>query len=170
MPQNILAILSHTPIWVWAIFALVLFLGYQHTRDRTISVWRLLLLPLILLLAAASSYASAGAAGLPTVPAVLVGLVIGGVGGWLLERDGATRRLPGGRLWLRGEWGSLVQIVLIFVFRYAIAVIAAVNPMLATDPTWHIATVFVSTLLTALILGRTAARLRIYFTTQPAGA
>ena len=167
MPQNILAILSHTPIWVWALYAVVLFMGYQRTRDRTVAVWRMMAFPVVMIVLALSTMIGAG---LGVLPAALVGLAIGGVSGWLLERDGATRRLPGGRLWLRGEWGSLVQIVLIFVFRYAIAVIAAVNPMLATDPTWHIATVFVSTLLTALILGRTAARLRIYFTTQPAGA
>ena len=45
-------------------------------------------------------------AGLGVLPAILVGVVVGGVSGWLLERDGATRRLPDGRLWLRGEWWS----------------------------------------------------------------
>jgi len=164
---SLLAILTHTPIYVWAIFALILFLGYQRTRDRTVSLWRLLLLPLILGVVAVSGFAGAG---LSTIPAVVVGLAIGGVAGWLLERDGATRRLPAGRLWVRGEWWSLVQIVLIFGFRYSIAVSAAVDPTLATDPTWHLATVFVSSLLTALILGRTAARLRVYFTTRPAEA
>ena len=28
-------IISHTPIWVWGLFALLLFLGIQRTRDRT---------------------------------------------------------------------------------------------------------------------------------------
>ena len=48
-----LAILTHTPIWVWAVFALIIFLGYQRTRDRTIQLWRLLLLPVIMILLAA---------------------------------------------------------------------------------------------------------------------
>ena len=101
---TIIAILTHTPIWVWAIFALVAYIGYQRTRDRIVYLWRLLLFPLIMIAVAVSGMITAG---LSVLPAILVGLAIGGVTGWLLERDGATRRLPGGKLWLRGEWWSL---------------------------------------------------------------
>jgi hypothetical protein len=145
----------------------VLFLGYQRTRDRTVALWRLLLLPLVMVLTAASGMIGAG---LGALPAIIVGLLIGGVAGWLLERDGATRRLPDGRLWLRGEWMSLVQVLAVFVWRYASAVLTATNPALAGDTTWHLATVFVSSALAALFLGRLAARLRVYFTSTPAAA
>ena len=164
---TILAVLTHTPIWVWAVFALIIFLGYQRTRDRTVQLWRLLLLPMIMILLAVSGIAGAG---LGALPAILVGVAIGGVTGWLLERDGATRRLSDGRLWLRGEWWSLVQVVLIFVVRYLINVVAAVNPVLAGDVTFHLATVFISSLLSAMVLGRMLARLRVYFTTAPVAA
>ena len=105
---TILAILTHTPIWVWGLFALVLFLGYQRTRDRTVQLWRMLLFPVIMIVLAVTGMAGAG---LGVLPAILVGVVVGGVSGWLLERDGATRRLPDGRMWLRGEWWSFAQIV-----------------------------------------------------------
>lgn len=164
---TLLAILTHTPIWVWAIFALIIFLGYQRTRDRTVQLWRLLLLPVIMVLLAVSGMMGAG---LGVLPGIVVGVAIGGVAGWLLERDGSTRRLPDGRLWLRGEWWSLVQVMLIFVVRYAINVIAAVNPVLAGDFTFHLATVFVSSLLSAMVLGRMLARLRVYFATATVAA
>ena len=164
---TIAAILTHTPIWVWAVFALVLYLGYQRTRDRTVVLWRLLLLPLVMVVTAGSGLIGAG---LAAAPAIIVGLLIGGVCGWLMEREGATRRLADGRLWLRGEWTSLVQIVAIFVWRYATAVLGATNPALAADSTWHLLTVFVSSALAALFLGRLAARLRVYFTAAPAAA
>lgn len=164
---TIIAVLTHTPIWVWAVFALVAFMGYQRTRDRTVYLWRLLLFPVIMIVLAVSGMVNAG---LSVLPAILVGLAIGGVGGWLMERDGATRRLPGGKLWLRGEWWSLVQVLLIFVFRYSTAVIGAVNPALGADLTFQLATAFVSSLLSAMILGRTLARLRVYFTSAPATA
>ena len=161
----ILAIVTHTPIWVWAIFALVLFLGYQRTRDRTVALWRLLLLPAVMVVTAGSGIVGAG---LAAAPAIVVGLVIGGVSGWLMERDGATRRLPDGRLWLRGEWASLVQILAIFVWRYTSAVLTATNPGLAADGNWHLMVAFITTALAALFLGRTAARLRVYFASTPA--
>ena len=164
---TILAILTHTPIWVWGIFALVVFLGYQRTQDRTVGLWRLMIFPVVMILLAISGMVGAGLSPAPAPPA---GMAIAGVTGWLLERDGATRRLPDGRLWLRGEWWSLAQVVLIFVFRYAVNVIAATNPVLAGDFTFHLATAFVSSLLSAMILGRTLARLRVYFTSMPAAA
>ena len=163
----ILAILSHTPIWVWAVFALVIFMGLQRTRDRAMPIWRLLLLPVVMLGLAASSLAGTGASALP---AIVVGVMIGGVCGWLLERDGATRRLANGQIWLRGEWLSLVQVVAIFVFRYATSVAVALNPGLADNAAYHLGMALVSSLLSAMILGRTLARLRVYRQSVPAAA
>ncbi|MGE3305042.1 MAG: hypothetical protein AB7I52_03655 [Rhizobiaceae bacterium] len=38
-------IVSHTPLWVWALYALLLFLGFQRTRDSSVALWRALTLP-----------------------------------------------------------------------------------------------------------------------------
>ena len=163
----LVGIVTHTPLYVWAIFAFILFMGYQRTRDRVVHVWRLLLLPAVMIVTAMSGIIGGG---LAILPAILAGFVVGGTGGWLLERDGATRRLPGGKLWLRGEWWSLLQIVLIFGFRYSLAVTTAINPAFVGDPTVHLVTAFISSLLSALVLGRTVARLGVFFTTSPAAA
>jgi len=163
----IIGILTHTPLYVWAIFALIVFMGFQRTRDRTIQVWRLFIFPVLMIVTAVSGMIGAG---LSVLPAILAGLAVGGVSGWLLERDGATRRLADGRLWLRGEWWSFVQVLLIFGFRYSLAVVTAINPTLVADPTVHLVTAFVSSLLSAMILGRTLARLRVYFTSTPVAA
>ena len=64
----------------------------------------------------------------------------------------------------------LVQVLVIFGFRYGLAVVTAVNPALVADPAVHLVTAFVSSLLSAMILGRTLARLRVYFTSAPAAA
>lgn len=162
---TLLAIVTHTPLWVWALFAFVFFMGYQRTRDRAVAVWRMLLLPAVMALLAMSSWIGAGLGGLP---AILVGVAVGGVTGWLLERDGATRRLPDGRMWLRGEWLSLIQVGLIMVFHYVTAVLTAMHPALGNDPVWHMGVLFVSALLSAMLAGRVAARLRVYFTSAPA--
>lgn len=163
----IIGILTHTPLYVWVIFGLIAFLGYQRTRDRTVQLWRLLLLPAIMIIVAVSGMIGAGVG---VLPAILAGIAVGGVSGWLLEREGATRRLPGGRVWLRGEWWSFVQVLLIFAVRYAVAVMGAANPTFAADPTVHLVIMFVSSLLSAMILGRTLARLRVYATAVPATA
>jgi hypothetical protein len=163
--KTVATIVIHTPIWVWPLYALLLFLGLQRTRDRTVPLWRELILPLVVTGFAISSFIGAG---LGALPAMLFGLVIGGTAGWLLEREDATRRLPDGALWLRGEWWSFAQIALVLVFRYVTSVAAAMAPALNADLTWHLSTLFISAALSALFLGRTAARLRVYFATVQA--
>lgn len=62
-----------------------------------------------------------------------------------------------------GEWVSFAQIVAMLVFRYAINVVPVVAPVLHADPIWHWGSLLNSAVLSALFLGRTAARLRVYF-------
>jgi hypothetical protein len=158
---SLLDIVIHTPAWVWIAFALVLYIGYGRTRDRSVSLGRLLLLPAIMTVLVLSGLIGMGLAALP---AILAGLIVGGAIGVLLERPGATRRLPDGKVWLRGEWTSLVQIALVFAFRYGTSVVAAVDRQLAANPTWQQGVAFGSALFAALFVGRAAARLRVYFT------
>lgn len=164
---TILDVFTHTPIWAWAIFAFVLFMGYQRTKDRTVSVWRLLILPGVMVITAITGIVGGGWA---VLPAILVGIAAGATLGWLLERDGATRRLEDGKLWLRGEWWSFVQVLAVFVFRYSTTVIGIVNPALGGSLTYHLVTALISSLLSAMFLGRTAARLVTYFRSAPATA
>jgi len=156
---TIATVVIHTPIWVWPLYALLLFLGLQRTRDSTVSLPRMLILPLVVTLLALVSFIVAGPSALP---AILLGLLVGGTVGWRLERDGATRRLPNGKLWLRGEWWTFSQILLVLISRYVTNVVAAMDPALAADLSWRSVTLFVSSALSAAFLGRTVARLRMY--------
>jgi len=163
--KTVLTVIIHTPIWVWPLYALLLFLGFQRTRDSNVPLWRVLILPAVVVLLALFGFVGAGPGGLP---AILPGLAIGGLAGWLLERDGAAARLADGWLWLRGEWLSLAQIVLVLVFRYVTNAVSAMSPGLNADPTWHLSTLFISAALSAVFLGRTSARLRVYLAAVPA--
>lgn len=154
-----ITIIAHTPIWVWPLYALLLFLGFQRTRDSSVPLWRMLTLPLVVTLFALVSFISAGPSGLP---AILGGLVIGGAAGWCLEPRDASRRQAGGRIWLRGEWWTFAQIVLVLIFRYAANVMPVLDPALHANPVWNLGTLAISTTLSASFLGRTAARLRVY--------
>lgn len=160
MLMTLATIISHTPIWVWALYALLLFLGFQRTRDSSVPLYRLLTLPIIVMALAISSSIAAGFSGLP---AVLIGLAIGSTFGWQLEHEGATSRLADGRVQLRGEWSSFSLLVFVLVFRYATIVASVMYPVLAVDAAWHFGTLGFSAALSGLFLGRTAARLRVYF-------
>ena len=159
MVATAILIIAHTPIWVWVLYALLLLLGLQRTRDSTIQVWRMLTLPCIVTFLAVLTFIGAGPSALAVM---LIGVVAGSAAGWQLEPQGASRRLADGRLWLRGEWRSFAQIVLVEIFRYVTSVVAAMDPTLNADPTWHFTTLFISATLSGVFVGRTAARLRLY--------
>ncbi len=40
-------LLQHTPVWVFALFAVLLLLGVQALRPRTVMVWRLIAIPVM---------------------------------------------------------------------------------------------------------------------------
>jgi len=124
-------------------------------------------LPIIV---AVLAFANLIGAGMDGLPAMLAGVSVGGLAGWQLEREGSTRRLANGRIWLPGEWWSFSQLVVVLVFRYATTVAGIMNPELGTIPFWHLGTVGIAAGLSGLFLGRTAARLRVYFASARAAA
>lgn len=141
------------------LYSLLLFLGFQRTRDNTVPLWRMLMLPIVVALLTVSSFVGAGLDG---IPAAMIAIAIGSIIGWRLERDGATTRQPDGRIWLRGEWLSFFQLLLVLLLRYSMNVVAFVSPALASHPNWHYGTMSIAVGLSAIFLGRTAARLRVY--------
>ena len=42
----LLEIITHTPTWVWGIFALLLWLGLSQSVDRQVTLRRVILLPI----------------------------------------------------------------------------------------------------------------------------
>ena len=129
--RTIVLFVVHTPIWVWLLYALLLSLGIQRTRDGIVRLWRMLILPVVVTLLAASSIIGSGPA---AVSATLLGFAFGTAAGWPLERPDSSRRLSNGKIWLRGEWLSLVQIGAVLVVRYATNALGAMNPLLHTPP------------------------------------
>lgn len=158
--QTVLTILAHTPLWVWPLYAVLLFLGLQRSRDSIVPLWRFLILPIIVAILAVLGFVLSGQG---TFPALLAGLAFGAPLGWWIEPEGSTHRLPTGALWLRGEWMTLGQIGLVVGFRYTTSVLAGLNPELHGNLTWRLGTIFVATALSAMFLGRTANRLRVFW-------
>ena len=165
--RTIVLVVVHTPIWVWLLYALLLFLGFQRTRDSIVPLWRMLILPVVVTLLAASSIIGAGPA---AVSVTLLGLAVGTAAGWPLERPNSSRRIESGKIWLRGERLSLAQIGVVLVVRYATNAVGAMNPLLHANPIWHLGTLFVCSLLSGIFLGRTVTRLSAWFRAAPTAA
>jgi hypothetical protein len=169
MTAFLIAIVSHTPTWVWAVFAALVLLGLRQTRTQDVSAARVWLVPAILgaasLLGALRGFAAAGE--LLTGAAWGVGALLG-----LLSNRGLNlpRRVSAnadGSFRVGGSVAPLLLFVGVFAIRYVVNVALAVQPSLAVSP--------VAATIAALAYGFTAGLLvarsrRIWATRRaPAG-
>ena len=123
-----IAVLLHTPWWVFAVFALLLVLGVQALRPRVVPLWRLLVTPGIFITWGLVSLALRLT---PSSPLILLdwlaAAAVGGVLAWIPRRparmhiDTAGIAVPGSAL-------PLVRNLLIFSTKYALTVAAVLVP------------------------------------------
>jgi len=131
-------ILINTPLWVWALLGLVLWLGWRDLRARTIAPGRLAILPLV---AASISLFNVVTSAQPalSVPAWLLALAAGAPLGLLIGRRRRLEVEPGQRrMWLAGSCFSMALGLSIFAVRYAMGVTVALDPGLGRDALWII--------------------------------
>jgi hypothetical protein len=123
------AVLGNTPIWVYALFALLVFMGAQRLRARTLPLRRVFITPAVFI-----AWGIVSLAIKPNISALLVGdwlaaVALGASVAVLAVRfpdlrvDREHRRVH-----LPGSIQPLVRNVVIFVTKYALAVAMAMTP------------------------------------------
>lgn len=152
-------ILVHTPIWVFPLFAYLVWLGIKAMRPRTTTIWRSLIVPAVFIvwglsrLLSGRDYAWPLAAWLGAAAALLL---VGLLTARPIELDHTT-----GEIKRPGSVVPLIRNVTVFALQYAVAVISAVDPHDAT--TAAIVGRAISGGTTGYFLGRTIALLRQYW-------
>ena len=130
----ILTVLSHTPIWVWTLLALLISRGVAAMRPREVSPSRILIVPVVFLIWGLSGMF--GADGLAIKLALFVGAALLGLacGIGLASLPPAPRLSRAtGLLAMPGSSVPLILIGLAFASKYVGAVALALN----SDPTVH---------------------------------
>lgn len=121
-------ILGFTPIWVWAVLILLVWLGLVSARPRTIGIPRLLVTPIVFIAWGLVSLASSKAALGPAVTAWLLAAACGGSLGLAERLDRLRFERRDALVQVPGSWFPMVRNLAIFVAKYAIAVAMAVKP------------------------------------------
>jgi hypothetical protein len=127
----LLEILRHTPLWVFGLFVLLVWLGISQTRTRVVTLPRLALLPLVMLGLSLSGVASAFGThplALGSWAAALAALTLASLGlpatrGVSYSRAERTFTVP-------GSWLPVALMMAIFFTKYAVAVALARRPEL----------------------------------------
>jgi hypothetical protein len=155
----LIQIFSHTPVYVWAILAFLVYRGVAMRRDREAGMRLLAVMPLVMLgLSLQGVIGNFGVRALP-LAVWLTGLVLGVAASWSLvngERIATAPGSDGQKVIQRGSWWPLALMMAIFVAKYVLAVAMVMMPSLATDRLFVAGACALFGLLSGLFLGRSA--------------
>ena len=158
------AIISHTPLWVWALLALLLWLGIASRKPRALPLWRLLVVPALFVSWGGLSLALRA----QTEPSLaLAWLVTAALGAalaplaWGFEAPAPDRARN--LVQVRGSAWPLVRNLVLFAAKYALTAAMAVAP----QPWLALADIAVSGLSAGYFLGWGFLLARAYRTRAP---
>jgi hypothetical protein len=132
-----IAIVQHTPVWVWGLLSALVAFGFSQTRTRQMSLLRVTILPLVMIALSASGVFSA----FGHFPVAMGGWAAG-VGAVLvfarhaISVRGASWSPETGRLLVPGSWLPMALMLGLFAIKYFAGVKLAMHPALATDTTF----------------------------------
>ncbi|MBI1778127.1 MAG: hypothetical protein HYR63_22540 [Proteobacteria bacterium] len=121
------AILQGTPLWVYPLLGLLIYLGLQARRERVARPLRLLITPAVFI-----GWGIVGVLVKPGFGPVLaldwLGAAAAGMALAAASLDTSRWRVEGGLVRLPGSWFPLIRNLAIFAAKYALAVAAATLP------------------------------------------
>ena len=132
-----IAIVQHTPVWVWGLLVALVALGLSQVRDREVTLARVSILPLVLLALSASGVLSA----FGHAPVAMGGWAAGvgmalAFGRQFVAVRGARWSAQAGLLHVPGSWLPLTLIVGLFCIKYFAGASIAISPAIAHDATF----------------------------------
>jgi hypothetical protein len=159
-PQMLGTILRHTPAWVGALLAGLVWLGLSQARDRETSLARIAITPVAMMALSIWGMVSAFGSSPMFGYAMLMWMFAGAV---TFASIGMTRAPRGTQyhpatrtFFLPGSWVPLLLIAGIFITRYVVNVDVAMQPGLARDGQYTLIVGAVYGLCSGIFIGRAA--------------
>lgn len=123
-------IVSHTPLYVWALLAFLVYRGVLATRDRDVAFRKLFIIPAVMVGLSVAGINGHGLLGAGVWGVWLTALLAGAALTWLAGKEPIVVNHNAGTVVQRGSWMPLAMMLTVFVTKYAVAVASATHPEL----------------------------------------
>jgi hypothetical protein len=154
--NTIVQIVRNTPIWVFPLMAVVLWLGSINLRKRTMPLRLLFVLPVVMLVLSISNAIGTSAEPLSVLVDWLFSAAAGATIGWKLTQQPLMIDPKARRMTLPRSVVPLIVCVAILLLRYAFGYLYGRYPELLADRNYALALIAGSTLLGGVMFGRCA--------------
>ena len=149
-------IVSHTPIYVWALLAFLVYRGVLASRDREIALQKLFIIPVVMMGLSLSGLNAQGALGSGVWAVWTLGMLAGAAATWKLSNGAIAVDRAAGTVRQRGSWLPLMLMIAIFATKYAVAVLSAMHPELQQMPLFAATVTVLFGLFNGVFVGRLA--------------
>ena len=152
----LIQIISHTPLYVWAILAFLIYRGVLAASTREVAFKKLFIIPAVMLaLSLQDIGAKFGLQGMP-LAAWAAGALCTGLLVWRLGAPGIAAGSTADAVRVRGSWAPLALMMAIFMTKYATAVSMAIQPALAGHAVFMVAVCALFGCFNGYFMGRLA--------------
>jgi hypothetical protein len=149
-------IVSHTPVYVWALLAFLIYRGWRGLQDRETSLRKVALIPLVMVGLSVTSINGNGPLGDGVWGLWALGAVASAAAIWQFSRREIMVNRAAGTVLQRGSWMPLALMVAIFVTKYTVAVMSAMHPELPHSVPFAASVALLYGVFNGLFLGRLA--------------
>lgn len=149
-------IISHTPTYVWALLAFLIYRGVLASRDREVALSKLVIIPVVMLGLSLSSLSAQGALGASVWTVWACGMLAGMALVFKCSSDAVMVNRRAGTVLQRGSWTPLALMLAIFVTRYAVAVATGLQPALVHSLPFAVGVTLLFGVFNGVFLGRLA--------------
>lgn len=121
-------IVSHTPLYVWALLAFLVHRGVMATKDREVSLRKLFIIPAVMLAISFASMNGHGLLGAGVWGVWMAGMLAAVLITWTAGKGEIVVNRGAGTILQPGSWTPLLLMIAIFATKYTVAVVSAMHP------------------------------------------
>jgi hypothetical protein len=124
-------VISHTPLWVWAILCFLIYRGIVASKDRTVNITSASIIPIVMLGLSLQGIVSAVGHSAFVLLSWLLSLLVFTFIFWKLgNKSNISACNSEDKILLKGSWLPLILMMGIFCTKYVINVALAIQPQL----------------------------------------
>ncbi|WP_211453842.1 DUF6622 family protein [Collimonas antrihumi] len=162
-------IISHTPLWVWALLAFLIYRGILASVDRELTLKKLSIIPLVMLALSWQGVSTVFGVTPPPMLCWLLAATVAASLNWRLFRKDRVIAYPErGVVFQRGSWLPLILMMGIFLTKYTVGVTLAIHPALAHDGAFTAVVCTLYGVFNGMFIGRLLRVVSLYHSAQQA--